>query len=60
LVATLLTVGLTLVLPYIPLGALFAFTPLPPSFLAVMGGIVVLYMIAAELAKKAFYTRHKV
>jgi P-type Mg2+ transporter len=60
LLTTLLTVGLTLALPYIPLGEFFAFTPLPPSFLAVMGGIVVLYMLAAELAKNAFYTRAKV
>jgi len=60
LLATLLTVVVTLALPYTLLGEVFAFTPLPFPFLAVMGCIVILYMAAAELAKKAFYWRVKV
>ncbi len=60
LLATLLTVVVTLALPYTLLGEVFAFTPLPFPFLAVMGFIVILYMAAAELAKKAFYWRVKV
>jgi Mg2+-importing ATPase len=57
LLATLLTVGMTLMLPYTPLGEIFEFRPLPVSFLLVMGLIVGLYTVAAELTKKAFYTR---
>jgi P-type Mg2+ transporter len=57
LLATLLTVGVTLTLPYTPLGEVFEFRPLPVSFLLVMGLIVGLYTVAAELAKKAFYGR---
>jgi P-type Mg2+ transporter len=57
LLATLLTVGVTLTLPYTPLGEVFEFRPLPVSFLLVVGLIVGLYTVAAELAKKAFYSR---
>jgi P-type Mg2+ transporter len=42
---------------FTPLGEIFGFRPLPWSFLLVMGVIVVWYMIAAELAKRAFYRR---
>jgi len=59
LAATLLTVGMTLIFPVIPLGRAFGFTPLPGSFLLVLGGIVALYVLAAEAAKKAFYARIK-
>jgi Mg2+-importing ATPase len=59
LAATLLTVGMTLIFPVIPLGRVFGFTPLPGSFLMVLGGIVALYVLAAEAAKKAFYARVK-
>jgi Mg2+-importing ATPase len=57
LIGTLLTVAVTLALPYTPLGALFGFTPLPLGFLGVMGLIVVLYMATAEAAKHWFYRR---
>ena len=51
-------VGLvTLILPYSPLAGLLGFTPLPPSFLLAIGGIVGLYFITAELAKRWFF-RH--
>src|SRR5215813_5745385 len=54
LLATLLTVGVTLTQPYTPLGEIFALRPLPVSFLLVTRLIVRLYTIAEELAKKAF------
>ncbi len=54
--ATLLTIVLALVLPFSPIGKkLFNFTPLPLSFLAMMGAIVGLYIISAEVAKRFFY-----
>jgi Mg2+-importing ATPase len=59
LAATFLTVGMTLIFPVIPLGSVFGFTPLPGSFLMVLGGIVALYVLAAEAAKKTFYARVK-
>jgi hypothetical protein len=33
------------------------FSPLPLSILLLVGGIVILYMIGAEMAKAAFYRR---
>ncbi len=57
LFATLLVVGLTLAFPFAPIGKLFGFGPLPMPFLLMLGGLVALYIIAAEVAKKAFYRR---
>jgi Mg2+-importing ATPase len=56
-IATLLTAGVTVMLPYTPLAWAFDLRPLPASFLLVMGLIVILYVIAAELAKRVFYRR---
>ena len=56
-IATLLTVGVTLMMPYTPLASAFELSPLPLPFLLVMGLIVILYVIAAELAKRVFYAR---
>ena len=60
LTATLLVIIATLVLPFTTAGEeLFGFTPLPLSFLVLMGGIVVLYIISAEVVKKVFYKKVK-
>jgi P-type Mg2+ transporter len=57
--ATLLVVAATLALPYTPLGGILGFTPMPGSFLGVLGAIVVLYVIAVEGAKALFYKRQR-
>jgi Mg2+-importing ATPase len=59
LLATLLIAGVTLIVPFTPFGRAFGFAPLPASFLLVLGGIVVLYVLAAEAVKKVFYARVK-
>jgi Mg2+-importing ATPase len=59
LMATLLVVGVTLMVPFTPLGEVFGFCPLPGSFMLVMGIIVIVYVFAAEMAKKVFYKRVK-
>jgi hypothetical protein len=33
----------------------FGFTPMPREFLVVLAGILFLYILAAEIAKKVFY-----
>ena len=58
LIATLLVVGVTIVLPFTQLGKIMGFTKLPLVFFLLMGIIVVLYFIAAELTKKIFYQRN--
>ena len=55
LIATLAVDALTLVLPYTPLAPLLGFSPLPPLFLILLGGILVAYMLTAEVVKHFFY-----
>jgi Mg2+-importing ATPase len=50
-------VGITLVLPYLPIHALFGFVPLPAPLMLAILGLTALYVGAAELAKKYFYSR---
>jgi len=59
LIATLLVVGATLVFPFTPIGTLFGFGPLPTMFFLLMGMIVVIYILAAEVMKRFFYRRAK-
>ncbi len=59
LIATLLIVGLTLILPFSPLGEVFGFIPLPISFILFVGIIVGLFMAAAEITKGIFYRKVK-
>ena len=57
-IATLLIAGVAMILPFIPIGGrLFGFTPLPASFIVLMGVIVAVYIAAAEAAKKIFYKK---
>jgi Mg2+-importing ATPase len=55
--ATLAVVLGTLVLPYTELGRLFGFTEMPLKFILVLVGILFLYIVTAEVAKKVFYRR---
>ena len=54
-IATLTIVAVTLALPYLPFATLIGFQPLPLNVLALLGGIVVLYLVTAEVAKCLFY-----
>jgi Mg2+-importing ATPase len=55
--ATLSIVFVTLMLPFTRLAELFGFSRLPIPFLLLIGIIVLLYVVAAELAKKIFYKK---
>jgi P-type Mg2+ transporter len=57
--ATLATVAAALIIPYTPLSPILGFRALPLRFLLVLGAIVALYIIAAELVKHIFYQRVK-
>ncbi|MDP4255510.1 MAG: HAD-IC family P-type ATPase, partial [Bacteroidota bacterium] len=57
LLTTILVASVTLLLPLTPLAPLLGFSPLPLRFYGWMGLIVLLYMIAAETAKRIFYRR---
>jgi len=59
LIATLSIVVITLILPFTPLAGIFGFSPLPLSFLLLIGLIILFYIITAEIVKKIFYKKVK-
>ncbi len=50
---------LTLALPYLPIGAVFGFVPLPPAILAAILVIAGLYLLVSEYTKRAFFRRFR-
>jgi Mg2+-importing ATPase len=60
LIATLLVVVVTLILPFSPLGRIFGFCPLRMSFLLLIGTIVMGYIVSAEIVKTIFYKTVKI
>jgi Mg2+-importing ATPase len=59
LIATLSIVVLTFLFPFTPLGTMFGFNPLSASTCLLLLLIVLLYIVAAEIAKTIFYKRVK-
>ena len=59
LISTLSIVGTTAILPFTPVAQIFGFTGLSPLYFLVVGVIVLLYIIAAEIVKEIFYKRVK-
>ncbi len=57
IMATHVVVGATLVLPYSPLASVFQFSPLPLRYLALLSAIVFVYIVSADVAKRAFYRK---
>jgi Mg2+-importing ATPase len=57
LVSTLFVAGVTVFLPYTPVGALFGFVPLPPLFVLLLLGITGGYLLASEMVKRWFFRR---
>ena len=57
LISTVLVIIVALVLPYLPWSSVFGFVPLPAPMLLSMAGLTLAYVLAVELAKKAFYSR---
>lgn len=53
--ATMVIIAAAILLPYTPLAPFFHFKPLPILFIVVMGLIVAMYVLSAEVAKKVFY-----
>ena len=57
LASTLFVAGTTIFLPYMPIGALFGFVPLPAGFVLLLLGITGAYLVASELVKGWFFRR---
>jgi P-type Mg2+ transporter len=57
LISTLVFIGITIVLPYLPFSSVFGFIPLPAPLMLMMLGLTALYVLVTEIAKKYFYSR---
>ena len=57
LVSTLVVIGITLILPYLPFNSIFGFIPLPAPLMLAVIGLTLFYVAVTELAKKYFYSR---
>ena len=53
--STVVFIGVTIALPYLPFGSVFGFIPLPAPLIFTVLGLTGLYVLAAEAAKKRFY-----
>jgi len=57
LLNTLLAVSVAWVIPYTPLGGIFNFGRISSHVLASIAGIVLIYLLLVELAKRIFYSK---
>ena len=57
LISTFVVAVVAVVLPYLPLGDLTGFSPLPLEVMALILAISLLYVVATEAAKRLFYRR---
>lgn len=55
--STIVVIGITLVLPYLPIHKYLGFVPLPAGLMAMLIGLTLLYVCVVEIAKKFFYSR---
>jgi Mg2+-importing ATPase len=56
--STFLVVAVACVLPFTVLGTIFGFIHPPLSFYAVLGGLVISYLVLVEVVKRWFYGRY--
>jgi len=59
LASTIVVIGITLALPYLPFNSLLGFVPLPAPLMLLLIGLTVLYVGVVEWAKKIFYSREQ-
>ena len=53
--ATVAIAAVTLLIPFLPIARPLGLTPLPPLFLLLLAGIMIGYVITAEVVKRRFY-----
>lgn len=53
--AAMVVVVIAVALPYSPMGRYFGFVPPPMRFYEMLGGMVLLYLVVAELGKQRFH-----
>lgn len=58
LVSTFSAVAFGWIIPYTPIGAFFQFSPLPAKILFAIMGLVAVYLLLVEIAKRFFYRQY--
>lgn len=56
--STVAVIAAALAVPFLPLGTVFGFVPLPPQFYLVLAGLVVSYLAVVEVVKGRFFAGH--
>jgi Mg2+-importing ATPase len=56
-IATLITIAVSMAVPFSPVAQLFNFVPLPVTYFAAIAAIVLMYVIMAEVVKRWFYKK---
>jgi Mg2+-importing ATPase len=54
----IIVLGLLFIFPYTPLNEIFGFIPLPISFILMIIGISIAYLLINEISKKIFYRKY--
>ena len=57
LLSSVIFIGITLIIPYLPFNLVFGFIPLPPALMLAVIGLTILYVFVTEMAKNYFYSR---
>ena len=57
IVSTIVVFAVAVLLPYVSIGTIFSFVPLPAPVLIAMLVITGLYIVASEMTKRWFYRR---
>lgn len=58
LFSSLIVVGIALIIPFTPLGALFEFEAPPLAFFLILAGLISAYLLLVEIVKKWFVKRY--
>ena len=54
-ITSLIVVAIAVLLPFLPIGSYFGFVAPPAKFYFILGGMLLIYLAAVELAKQGFY-----
>jgi Mg2+-importing ATPase len=59
LTLTIISVSITIILPYLPVAEQLGLVPLPAYQLFILLGIIVAYIVSADLLKRTYFTRFR-
>ncbi|HTZ42116.1 MAG TPA: magnesium-translocating P-type ATPase [Candidatus Omnitrophota bacterium] len=60
LISCLSMFAFALMVPYTPLGTIFQLTPLPPLYFAFLAGMIITYLLIAEIGKRIFFKKYEI